>query len=431
MHAGRSFNLVKFGLFCGIILTLLGCSDTQQSLFKAIEANEIDVAVTAVREGADIHLVSENGLSAIKMAIEKEDALLVQSLFEASVEIDPDPDPAVFQRIFDFAIDSEKEEIAWFFLEAFLTDIESEQNQYWVKKQDGIVLFKSLSPFPEQAARLPMGTAVTFLRYSPIKDDDYEWVEVSCELGDQSFTGWIYNYSGFLSQNEAVINEDRWIDSPDGLKLRDAPGLDGNMITVIPGNARVTLMREQGEELSIDGRSGVWSKVNWQEQAGWVFGGYLRDIENKFGIRLSSYPYYAEQQRNTKSSSTEILEFIDNTRVLYQDILHGFDISYVAKHQGTYILIDDIITIELEQGVYGKYTGMKDEPSGDVKTVQPKTMVLKAIGEDSYGRPQFMHREEHEAVLENAMVFEEEKLQYVFPDPMSPMKYGVFHNRGK
>jgi hypothetical protein len=99
-------------------------------------------------------------------------------------------------------------------------------------------------------------------------------------------------------------------------------------------------MREQGEPLSFDGRSGVWSKVEWQQKAGWVFGGYLRDIENKFGIKISSFPYYAEQQRNSKSSFTEMLEFVDNTRVTYQDILHGWD-TFITNHQGSYILVDD------------------------------------------------------------------------------------------
>ena len=432
MHAGKSLNIVSFTLLSGILLMLSSCSNPQQSLLKAIESSDIDAAVKAVKKGADIHLVSENGLSAIEMAIEKNDVLLVESLFEASLELNPDPDPAVFQRIFDFAINFGKEEIAWLFLQAFVTEIDSEQNIYWIKNRDGITLFESLSAYPEQIARLPMGTEVTFLRYSPIEDDDYQWVEISCELGNQSITGWIYNYRGFLSRDEAVINEDRWIDSPDGLRMRDAPGLDGSIITVIPGNARVTLMREQGEELSFDGRSGVWSKVEWQQQAGWVFGGYLRDIENKFGIRISSFPYYAEQQRNSKSASTEILEFVNNTRVLYQVILQGFDISYITRHEGSYILVDDEVTIELEQGFYGEYTRMKDDPSDYLKTVQPRTLELKLIGKDSYGRPRFMHRNEYEAVSENQMVFDEEKLQYVIADdPLSYIKYGVFHNRGK
>jgi hypothetical protein len=215
--------LANFGLLFGKFLILPGCSNPQQSLLKAIESNDIDAAVKAVKKGADIHLVSENGLSAIKMAIEKDDILLVESLFESSLELNTDPDPAVFQRIFDFAHYSGKEEIAWLFLQAFVTEIDSEQNNYSIKNRDGITLFESLSVYPEQIARLPMGTAVTFLRYSPIKDDDYKWVEISCELGDQSFTGWIYNFRGFLSQEEAVINEDRWIDSPDGLRMRDAP----------------------------------------------------------------------------------------------------------------------------------------------------------------------------------------------------------------
>jgi Bacterial SH3 domain len=431
MYTGRFLNLVNFGLLCGILLMLSGCSNPQQSLFKAIESNDIDVAIEAVKEGADIHQASENGLSAIKMAIEKDDVLLLKSLFEASLELNSNPDPSVFQEIFDFAIDSGKEGIAWWFLQALVTEIDSEQNHYWIKTRDGIALFESLSINPELIAELPMGTAVTFLRYSPIKDDDYQWVEISCELGDQSFTGWIYNYRGFLSQDEAVINEDRWIDSYDGLRMRDAPGLDGSKITVIPGHAQVTLMREQGEELSIDGRSGVWSKVKWQQHAGWVFGGYLRDIENKFGIRISAFPYYAEQQRNHISSSTEMLAFVENTKVLYQEILHGFDISYITKHHGSYILVDDVITIELEQGIYGKYTGMKDDPSVGVKTVQPRTMVLKLIGKDSLGRSRFMHREEYAAISEKQMVFDEEKLQYVSTEPLSYIKYGVFHNRGK
>ena len=431
MNTGRFLNLRFISLLCSILLLLSGCSNPQKSLFNAIESNDKEAAVKAVEEGADIHIASENGLSAIKIAIIKDDLSLVEVLLEASLVLNPNPDTAAFQEIFDYAIDSGKEEIAWLFLQALVTEIGSEQNQYWIKERDGIGLFKSLSADPEQIATLPMGSAVKFLRYSPIKDYDYQWVEISCELGDKSYTGWIYNYKGFLSQDEAVINEDRWIDSNEGLRMRDAPGLDGSTITVIPGNSQVTLIREQGEELSINGRSGVWSKVKWQQSTGWMFGGYLRDVENKFGIRISISPYYAEQQRDHISSSTEILEFVDNTRVLYQEILNGFDISYITKQQGSYILVDDILTIELEQGIYGKYTGTKDDPSEDVKTVQPVTIVLIFIGKDSLGRPKFMHKEEYETVSETQMVFDEENLQYVSTDPLSYIKYGVFHNRGK
>lgn len=65
-----------------------------------------------------------------------------------------------------------------------------------------------------------------------------------------------------------------------GLKMRDKPGLDGTLITVIPYNNTVIFVEEVGEEVTISNRTGRWTKVQWKTmQEGWVFGGFLEDVE--------------------------------------------------------------------------------------------------------------------------------------------------------
>ena len=71
------------------------------------------------------------------------------------------------------------------------------------------------------------------------------------------------------------INKDRWINSLEGLRMRDAPNLEGKTITVIPNAEKVLLVEETGEVLTIQDGTGKWSQVKWQENEGWVFGGFL------------------------------------------------------------------------------------------------------------------------------------------------------------
>jgi hypothetical protein len=62
-----------------------------------------------------------------------------------------------------------------------------------------------------------------------------------------------------------------------GLKMRDQPDLNGNVIDIIPYKDVVECIEIYGEKKVIAGVSGYWTKIIWCGLEGWVFGGYLSE----------------------------------------------------------------------------------------------------------------------------------------------------------
>ncbi|MBN1799324.1 MAG: ankyrin repeat domain-containing protein [Spirochaetales bacterium] len=80
-------------------------------------------------------------------------------------------------------------------------------------------------------------------------------------------------------QKNVVAGDIFWVNAEDGLVLRRGPGTGKEKTGVIPYGDRVKLLEEQGEVLTIQGRKGKWSKVEWSDKSGWVFGGFLSEQE--------------------------------------------------------------------------------------------------------------------------------------------------------
>ncbi len=78
---------------------------------------------------------------------------------------------------------------------------------------------------------------------------------------------------------ENALNNARWISANSGLKMRESPDLNAKLIVVIPYQEKVTLLEEKGEAVTISGATGKWSRVQWQSNKGWVFGGFLSTAE--------------------------------------------------------------------------------------------------------------------------------------------------------
>ncbi len=81
-----------------------------------------------------------------------------------------------------------------------------------------------------------------------------------------------------------------WAAGEDGLWMRTEPDSDSETIVRIPYSTKVTALTTTGGKLTINGKGGKWTLVRWNNQKGWVFGGYL-----------SNYPIY-------KIENPEVLE---------------------------------------------------------------------------------------------------------------------------
>ncbi len=82
----------------------------------------------------------------------------------------------------------------------------------------------------------------------------------------------------------------RWITADVGLNMRASPDLNAKKIGLIPYGEKVQLIEETGDAITISGATGKWSKVEWKDKTGWVFGGFL--IGESAGIIPAGWKVY-------------------------------------------------------------------------------------------------------------------------------------------
>lgn len=78
-----------------------------------------------------------------------------------------------------------------------------------------------------------------------------------------------------------IVNEPRWVRADVGLNMRENPDINSKIIQVIPDEEMVILLEETGENVSISGETGRWSKIEWRGKTGWVFGGFISNDNPK------------------------------------------------------------------------------------------------------------------------------------------------------
>ncbi len=66
-----------------------------------------------------------------------------------------------------------------------------------------------------------------------------------------------------------------WVKAKGGLRMRNKPSTDGELIIVIPEREEVRINEESGDILTISGSKGRWTRVEYEDKSGWVFGGFL------------------------------------------------------------------------------------------------------------------------------------------------------------
>jgi hypothetical protein len=76
---------------------------------------------------------------------------------------------------------------------------------------------------------------------------------------------------------DLYYNEIMYVSSPEGLRVRDKPNLDGEKLFLLEKNHEVIVLKKDVSNVVIDGIVGNWVhiKSNSNEAEGWVFGGYL------------------------------------------------------------------------------------------------------------------------------------------------------------
>lgn len=64
----------------------------------------------------------------------------------------------------------------------------------------------------------------------------------------------------------------------DGLNLRDKPATTGKLIVTIPYRTEVSVLKYEGDEVTIQGRKGRWAQIQYQNKTGYAFSGFLSPV---------------------------------------------------------------------------------------------------------------------------------------------------------
>jgi hypothetical protein len=117
-----------------------------------------------------------------------------------------------------------------------------------------------------------------------------------------------------------VIEVDMYVNSPEGLRVRNSPNINGERIFLLKDKQKVKVIEINPSVVLIDGIYGYWAQVEADEIRGWVFTGYLTDekeeaIINK-GIRLEKVNEWIDDEKEITYIST----LVDNQIFYREDI---------------------------------------------------------------------------------------------------------------
>lgn len=76
--------------------------------------------------------------------------------------------------------------------------------------------------------------------------------------------------------SETAETTEKTVNSSDGLLMRDKPGVEGTVLTVIPNKNKVVVLEEKVREDNILKKQGYWVKVKWKNFTGYCFDGFLK-----------------------------------------------------------------------------------------------------------------------------------------------------------
>jgi hypothetical protein len=108
-----------------------------------------------------------------------------------------------------------------------------------------------------------------------------------------------------------------FVDSTEGLRVRNRPSLNSEIIYLLPNKSKVEVIQENNEKINLDGILGNWILVNHNTIRGWVFSGYLvPNIEDvatnwinciNYKFRERSYPISIEECNHSDTSAFEFI----------------------------------------------------------------------------------------------------------------------------
>jgi hypothetical protein len=135
-----------------------------------------------------------------------------------------------------------------------------------------------------------------------------------------------------IPDNIQEVKTSMYVNAPEGLRVRNSPGLDGDRIALLENLTEVLIIEEDENNVNIDGINGKWTFIEADNIRGWVFGGYLSTefIENHSMNRLeddgNSFPIPA-----TYEEALELMNRLQIENVVLEKIIINNEIHTVVE----------------------------------------------------------------------------------------------------
>ena len=181
--------------------------------------------------------------------------------------------------------------------------------------------------------------------------------------------------------------------APSGLKMRIAPDLGSEVLTVIPYGTKLHFLEQTDQELIVEWMSGYWNRVSYGTMEGYVFGGFIsgfdipsEEHELTQGELDLTYPlisWMEHQYKSVDSSDTinsgtneTIIQYLESNQSLTRtNTLYGFNVT--AKITDTtiaevYNLLRAMLLTEEEKKTY-------TDKSVFIKDIHAELSTIKII----------------------------------------------------
>ncbi len=183
----------------------------------------------------------------------------------------------------------------------------------YVNELSGIQLQRTepLKPWPEsdQIVRAPFGSVIEVFANSEKRFGNYR---------DPWFKAKFQNETLWVSEKDlsfSGISKFYMIVTKAGLNLRQGPGTNSTIITVIPFEAKGSILDVKNDVMEIQGRRGFWLKIDHNGKQGWVFSGFVLTGNSKDELKLERVSLKSDPMplKPSEKPPTNAKSILDNT----------------------------------------------------------------------------------------------------------------------
>lgn len=127
----------------------------------------------------------------------------------------------------------------------------------------------------------------------------------------------------------AAIKKTMYVNSKEGLRVRDKPDITGIVIGGLKYKNEVTVIEKTEYRVSIDDIRDYWYLVNSGDITGWVFGGYLRDSLEV--IKMTEQRYFVT---NVDVIMNTYSKYNEEYKEINENLIGRDDVSIEIKQEG-------------------------------------------------------------------------------------------------